>query len=215
MMNRIIQLIFFTLIVRPLILIIIGLNVRRNNELPKDGPAIIVANHNSHLDTVVLMTLMPLSRLHKLRPVAAADYFLKNKLLAWFSQKIMGIIPLNRTAGGTSLDDRLRGAFEALDKGEILILFPEGSRGEPEKMSKFKSGVSYIAEKYPQVPIFPVFLHGLGKSLPKGEAMLVPFFCDVLIGDKIFWNGSSGAFMSQLEQSMAGLASGGGFPHWD
>jgi 1-acyl-sn-glycerol-3-phosphate acyltransferase len=214
-MNRFIQLIFFALIVRPIILVVIGLNVRRQKELPQDGPAIIVANHNSHLDTVVLMTLLPLSRLRKIRPVAAADYFLKNKLLAWFSREIMGIIPLNRTAGGASLDERLSGVFQALDRGEILILFPEGSRGEPEKMAKFKSGVAYIAEKYPMIPVYPVFLHGLGKSLPKGEALLVPFFCDVLIGDKLFWTSNSRAFMEQLETSMVGLASGGGFPSWE
>jgi 1-acyl-sn-glycerol-3-phosphate acyltransferase len=214
-MNRLIQLIFFALIVRPIILVVIGLNVRRQKELPQDGPAIIVANHNSHLDTVVLMTLLPLSRLRKIRPVAAADYFLKNKLLAWFSREIMGIIPLKRTADGASLDERLRGVFQALDRGEILILFPEGSRGEPEKMAKFKSGVAYIAEKYPMIPVYPVFLHGLGKSLPKGEALLVPFFCDVLIGDKLFWNGNSRAFMDHLETSMLGLASGGGFPNWE
>jgi 1-acyl-sn-glycerol-3-phosphate acyltransferase len=214
-MARILQFLFFALIVRPIILVVIGLNVRRQKELPQDGPAIIVANHNSHLDTVVLMTLLPLNKLRKIRPVAAADYFLKNKLLSWFSQEIMGIIPLNRTAAGASLDERLKGVFEALNRGEILILFPEGSRGEPEKMSKFKSGVAYIAEKYPQTPVYPVFLHGLGKSLPKGEAILVPFFCDVLIGDKLFWNGNSRAFMEQLEASIENLASGGGFPTWN
>jgi 1-acyl-sn-glycerol-3-phosphate acyltransferase len=214
-MSRLLQFLFFTVIVRPIILIVIGINVRRQKELPSEGPAIIVANHNSHLDTVVLMTLMPLNRLHKLRPVAAADYFLKNKLLAWFSEKIMGIIPLKRTASGTPLDERLRGAFEALERGEILILFPEGSRGEPEKMVKFKSGVSYIAEKYPHVPVYPVFLHGLGKSLPKGEGMLVPFFCDVFIGDKLFWNGSSQTFMESLEDTMGDLATTEGLPKWD
>lgn len=214
-MNRLLQFIFFMLIVRPIILVVIGLNVRRQKELPEDGPAIIVANHNSHLDTVVLMTLLPLRQLRKIRPVAAADYFLRNKLLAWFSREIMGIIPLNRTSGGSSLDDRLKGVFQALDRGEILILFPEGSRGEPEKMAKFKSGVAYIAEKYPKTPVYPVFLHGLGKSLPKGEAMLVPFFCDVMIGDKLFWGGNSKAFMEDLETSMTGLATSGGFPSWD
>ena len=144
-MSRILQYLFFALIVRPIILVVIGLNVRRHNELPKNGPAIVVANHNSHLDTVVLMTLLPMSALHKLRPVAAADYFLKNKLLAWFSQEIMRIIPLTRTAGGASLDERLSGVFTALEKSEILILFPEGSRGEPEQLTKFKSGVAFIA----------------------------------------------------------------------
>ena len=174
----------------------------------------IIANHNSHLDTVVLMTLLPLNCLHKLRPVAAADYFLQNKLLAWFSSNIMRIIPLKRTGKGESLDERLRGVFDSLTNEDILILFPEGSRGEPEKLTKFKSGVAFVAERHPNVPFYPVFLHGLGKSLPKGEAILVPFFCDVMIGEKIFWTGSSESFMDKLESSMMTLASSGGFPSW-
>lgn len=213
-MARPLQLLFFALIIRPIVLIIIGLNVRRHQELPDKGPAIIVANHNSHLDTVVLMTLLPLKCLKKIRPVAAADYFLKNRLLAWFSREIMRIIPLTRTANGETLEERLAGVFEALNHDDILILFPEGSRGEPEKLNKFKSGVAYIAEKYPNVPVYPVYLHGLGKSLPKGEAILVPFFCDVMIGEKLFWNGSATAFMDKLEATMTDLASSGGFPSW-
>jgi 1-acyl-sn-glycerol-3-phosphate acyltransferase len=59
-----------------------------------------------------------------------------------------------------------------------------------------------------------VYLHGLGKSLPKGEAILVPFFCDVMIGEKLFWNGSASAFMEKLEATMTDLASSGGFPSW-
>lgn len=213
-MNRFLQLVFFICVVRPIVLLIIGLNVRKRHELPSKGPAVIIANHNSHLDTVVLMTLLPLRCLHKLRPVAAADYFLRNRLLAWFSSEIMRIIPLNRTGKGESLNERLRGVFDALEDESILILFPEGSRGEPEKLNKFKSGVAFIAERYPQVPFYPVFLHGLGKSLPKGEAVLVPFFCDVLIGEKLFWTGASDSFMDQLETSMVTLASTGGFPNW-
>jgi 1-acyl-sn-glycerol-3-phosphate acyltransferase len=126
----------------------------------------------------------------------------------------MRIIPLSRTSNGSSLDDRLKGAFQALDRGEILILFPEGSRGEPEKLANFKSGVAYISEKYPSVPVYPVFLHGLGKSLPKGEAILVPFFCDILIGDSFRWNGSTEQFMDKLETTMHSLAESGGFPLW-
>jgi 1-acyl-sn-glycerol-3-phosphate acyltransferase len=160
------------------------------------------------------MTLLPLSSLKKLRPVAAADYFLKNRFLAWFSQEIMGILPLTRTSNGVSLEDRLKVTFQAIDRGEILILFPEGSRGEPEKLTKFKSGVAYIAEKYPTVPVYPIFLHGLGKSLPKGEAVLVPFFCDVMIGEPFCWNGSTDNFMEKLETTMHTLAESGGFQNW-
>ena len=66
---------FFALVVRPIALIVLGMNVRYRERLPERGPALIVANHNSHLDAVVLMTLWSQSRLRFVRPVAAADYF--------------------------------------------------------------------------------------------------------------------------------------------
>ena len=74
-MIRALRLLFWMLIGRPLALVVLGLNVRSRHGLPRSGPAIVVANHNSHLDTFVLISLFPLALLGKLRPVAAADYF--------------------------------------------------------------------------------------------------------------------------------------------
>ena len=72
--------------------------------------------------------------------------------------------------------DPLAAPSEALARGEILLIFPEGSRGKPEQMTRFKSGVSRLTERNPDAPIVPVFMHGLGKSLPRGDFVVVPFF---------------------------------------
>jgi 1-acyl-sn-glycerol-3-phosphate acyltransferase len=206
---------FFLGIVRPLLSVILGLNVRHRERLPRQGPAILVANHNSHLDSLALMSLLPLRLLPKVRPVAAADYFLQGRLRSWVSRHLIGIIPLQRRANGQTLDERLAGVYEALDSEAILIVFPEGSRGEPERLSRFKSGIAHVAQRYPDVSMIPVFLHGFGKALPKGEAVLVPFFCDVVVGEPMPRGLDTAAFMQVFEERMGGLAAEGNFLPWE
>jgi 1-acyl-sn-glycerol-3-phosphate acyltransferase len=213
-MVRLLRYLFFLVLVRPLLLVVLGMNVRHRELLPGQGPAVIVANHNSHLDTLALMSLFPLRQLPRLRPVAAMDYFLSNRWLAWFALNIIGIIPLRRTIKA-SHDDPLAEIEQALKRGDILILFPEGTRGEPERIGRFKTGIAHLAQRLPDVPIVPVYLHGLGMALPKGEALLVPFFCDVFIGQPLYWQGERKAFMEELGKRMAGLAEEGHFSSWE
>ncbi len=194
---------FFLLFIRPLATFVLGMNVRNYPRLPKEGPAIVIANHNSHLDTVVLMSLFPLRLLSKIHPVAAQDYFLANRFLAWFSTKIIGIIPFKRKV---CREDPFEQVEEALKRGEIIIFFPEGSRGEAEKLSCMKSGIAHLAKRFPEVPITPVFLHGLGKALPKGDPILVPFVVDVAIGSPLPVCEDRTAFMQCVQDSFESLS---------
>jgi 1-acyl-sn-glycerol-3-phosphate acyltransferase len=251
--NRALRWLFFWLVVRPIVLLGLGLNVRHRDRLPADGPAILIANHNSHLDTMVLMTLLPNHLLPRIRPVAAADYFLRNRLLAWFALHIVGIIPIQRRptspapasaapqgaasaqpAEGSPADDSpadapapgapaaaparpdaLAAVAAALERGDIVILFPEGSRGEPERLTELKSGIGRLAERCPQVPVIPIFLHGLGKALPRGTLLPVPFFCDVFVGEPIPWCGDRKLYLEQLKSRLQALAAEGRFAAWD
>ncbi|WP_029075813.1 lysophospholipid acyltransferase family protein [Kaistia adipata] len=207
----VLRLLFFALLVRPFLLVAIGLSVRHRERLPKDGPVIIAANHNSHLDTLALMALFPLAKLRKVRAVAAADYFLRNRWLKWLAVDLIGILPIERGTGRGGVDP-LAQAVAALDAGDILILFPEGSRGEPEMRQAFKRGVGYIARRRPEIPVLPVFLRGFGKVLPKGDHLPVPFFCDVVIGEAM--TGAGEGFMQRLEQAVDSLAGETPSPEW-
>jgi 1-acyl-sn-glycerol-3-phosphate acyltransferase len=204
----------FYFFVKVAVLFLLGLNVRRKELLPSVGPAIVVANHNSHLDTMVLMALMPLSKLKDIKPVAAADYFFSSPLKAWFSEHVLGIIPVER-GGEDKTIDPLEGCYQALSEGKVLVLFPEGSRGEPEQMTDLKKGVSFLSERFPNAPVVPVFTHGLGKALPKGSFLLVPFFCDIFIGEPITWDGDRTQFMNALKDRFSTLSAEKNFAPWE
>lgn len=205
-MERLLKILFFALVARPVVLIALGLNIRWRERLPSQGPAVICANHNSHLDTLVLMSLYPLSMIHKVRPVAAADYFLaKGGLMAWFSTKVMGIIPLDRS-GKADKSKLFEGCHQALAQGDILLVFPEGSRGKPEQMSRIKKGLYYLIKDAGEVTTTPVLMRGLGRALPKGEALFVPFNCDVIVGEPIANPESAQAFTGELEAVFRSLA---------
>lgn len=203
-MSRWLRHLFALSVLRPVAFLMLGITLRGRENLPKAGPAIIVANHNSHLDTLVLLSLMPLRQIDRLRPVAAADYFLKNRYLAWFSLQILNILPLER-GNATRGEDPLKESAAALDRGEILIVFPEGSRGSAEVMGKFKGGVARLKERYPQVPVIPVFLQGAGKALPRGEIVLVPVVVDAVVGQEVPWSGNRAQFTSDMEDAVRGL----------
>ncbi|RTE66939.1 1-acyl-sn-glycerol-3-phosphate acyltransferase [Amphritea opalescens] len=205
-MDRVIKVLFFALLVKPVVLLLLGLNIIGRDNLPKKGPAIVIANHNSHLDTLVLLSLFPLSVIHKVRPVAAADYFLGNGgLLAWIALKCIGIIPLDRS-GGADREVLFSGCTRALSEGDILVLFPEGSRGKPEQMSRLKKGIYYLIKERADIPVVPAMLHGLGRALPKGEALLVPFNCDVVIGENLTERETAAGFMNSATASFQQLS---------
>ena len=135
-------------------------------------------------------------------PVAAADYFLASPLLRVFAQKVIGILPLERTVSRRT-GDPLAGAFDALAKRKILVVFPEGTRGRPEEMGALKGGLSKLAVAA-GVEVVPVYLQGAGRILPKGSRVPVPFTCTALVGAPI--GGSDrAAIMRALGEAFAAL----------
>jgi 1-acyl-sn-glycerol-3-phosphate acyltransferase len=189
---------------RPLARIFTGADLVGRERLPLKGPAILVANHASHVDTLLLLTIYPSKALDRVRPAAAADYFLKGGLLAWFSRSILNVVPVARDKVASG-EDILAPAREALAAGDILLIFPEGTRGDGEAMSRLKSGVARLAAAFPQAPITPIWLQGAGRVLPKGAHVPVPMNCTVLVGEPFHWGGERTAFMDELRDRLEAL----------
>lgn len=165
--------------VRPMLRWYWGAHYRRRGALPA-GPCIVVANHNSHLDAPLLMTMFPIRRLTQIHPVAAADYFGKT---AW--RRTIVMIGMNAMAierAATPGRDVLQPMIDAIGAGKTLIFFPEGSRGEPGVIGSFKPGIGKIVKTIPDLVVLPVFLAGAERSLPRGESVPLPLGIDVIVG---------------------------------
>ena len=184
----ILKYLLFFLFIKPFVYLVLGINVTGAENLPKidRGPHIIISNHNSHIDTMVLMSLFTNFQVLKIHPVAAADYFCNTKLKAFLFKYILGIIPIDRKLRKMHEEDFFKNINTALKQGHTIIMFPEGTRGEDNTLQKFKTGVAHIAKMNQTVPIVPFYLNGPDKILPKKDFIWVPFICDVYIGEHLY-----------------------------
>lgn len=203
--KHVMQIAFFALVVKPFMTFFIGLRVRGAEHLTLADPFILLANHNSHLDTVSLLSLFPLSRLRRLRPVAAADYFERNRWVSLFTRTLFNILPIARQQI-SSENNPLRVMQEALSAGDSLILFPEGTRAAGEGVGQFRAGIAHLLLRAPGVPVVPAYLVNMGRSLPKGTFIPVPFFCEIRLGPPRVLEGTKQEILASLETAVRELS---------
>jgi 1-acyl-sn-glycerol-3-phosphate acyltransferase len=206
MIRDLLQILFFAMLVRPFVALFIGLRTSGIEHLPKRGRFILVANHASHLDTVTLLSLFPNPRLKDIRPAAAADYFARNAVVAAISRTMFNILPIPRK-DFTAENHPVELMRRALETGSSLIVFPEGTRGSGGQLGKFRTGVARVLETQPEVPVVPAYLVNMGRSLPKGEWIPVPFFCEIRIGPPLIPAGEVAEATEQIEQAVRALMS--------
>lgn len=137
-----------------------------------DKQCIVISNHNTHLDTLVLFRLFPLLRVNSVKVIAAKDYFSRG-LGGFIGRLLFNLILLDRRS--TNVLSALEPIEAALKQGFSVIVYPEGTRGDPGVVQRFKSGIGKLAMDFPNLPVYPVFIHGVEKTLPRGGKLPVPF----------------------------------------
>jgi 1-acyl-sn-glycerol-3-phosphate acyltransferase len=138
---------------------------------------------------MVLLSSLPISQLKRTHPVATATYFGKKKWLELLSNLFVNTVLIQRREEKSPETDQgkaLEQLMKKLEQGHSLIFFPEGSRGEPEQMQAFKKGIGVLLQKFPHIPFIPVYLKGMGKILPKGSILPVPYDAQVYFGEPTF-----------------------------
>ena len=164
-----------------------GPSVQWINVRPSTRQRVYFANHTSHLDFVVLWSVLPRKLRAMTRPVAAKDYW-NSGLRKRIAVNAFHAVLVER-GGKTQEGDRSAAArntleelVEALEVGYSLIVFPEGTRGNGLEVGPFKSGIYYLWRRRPDVQFVPVHLSNLNRILPKGEVLPVPLISRVIFG---------------------------------
>ncbi len=146
---------------------------------------IFCSNHNSHMDSGILM-LASGKPFIKFAMMAAKDYFFDNKNRKYFLSLLMNLIPIDRDADKQSMIEYLAACKEFLkDNNSGLIIYPEGTRSKTGMMQKFKKGPAMISAEL-GVPVVPAYISGSFHSWPKGKKFMKPGSIEVWIGKPIY-----------------------------
>lgn len=168
-------------LIRPIFRGLLRINVKGVENIPKDGPCIIAANHRSHLDPPVINIISP-------RPVLflAKKELFEIPVLGWLIKKA-GAVPVSRDGRDIST---LKKALTLLRDDQCIGIFPEGSRAKPGEFRKPQPGIGFLIEKA-KVPVIPILIEGTDKVFPVKSKLpkLFMYNIDVSVGKPINFHG--------------------------
>ncbi|MHB2169839.1 lysophospholipid acyltransferase family protein [Alsobacter sp. R-9] len=152
---------------------------------PSAAQRIYFANHASHGDFVLIWSVLPPEARRRTRPVAGADYWNAGALRRFIGHDVFRAVLIDRDASARTRDP-IEVMAEALDAGDSLIVFPEGTRNMTDApLLPFRSGLYNLASRRPDVELVPAWIDNLSRVLPKGEVLPLPILCSVTFGEAI------------------------------
>lgn len=152
--------------------------VGREN-LPGEGSFVLVANHSSHLDALSILSALPIRRLHQVFPAAAEDFFFVSIPRLAVAAIVVNALPFNRQAHIRQSLSLCRRLLET--PGNVLLLFPEGTRSTTGNLGEFKPGIGLLLAGT-EVPVVPCYLDGAYRAWPKGNRFPRPSRVGLVIG---------------------------------
>ena len=166
-----------------LIRVLTGSQARWHGCPPKAEQRIYFANHQSHADLVLIWAALPHDLRAVTRPIAAREYWTKTPFRQWITTEVFNAIYVSRER--TADQDPLEPLIAALEQGDSIILFPEGTRNHAEEPQMFKAGLFNLACKFPHVVLVPTWIANVQRVMPKGEVVPVPVLCSVTFGTPV------------------------------
>ena len=143
----------------------VRVTVTGRHHLPATGGCLLCPNHQSHLDPMALMSILPVGIALRVFFIGATEYF-ETPLTRWLARQI-NLVPVDPDA---HLVFAMQAGATGLRQGRILVLFPEGERSINGVPKRFKKGAAILA-RYADVPIVPVGLDGPFDLWPRNRAV--------------------------------------------
>nr|WP_053206139.1 lysophospholipid acyltransferase family protein [Jiangella muralis] len=134
--------------------------------VPAEGGAILAGNHLTVIDSF----FMPLVLDRKVSFLAKSDYFTQRGVKGWLKRVFFGgtgNVPVDRS-GGRASEAALHTAVQILESGELLGIYPEGTRSPDGRLYRGKTGVARMALEA-RVPVVPVAMIGTAEMQPAGR----------------------------------------------
>lgn len=163
-------------VVGPLARVLFRMEMKGRDNVPGHGSVIIVANHSSYLDPV----LVGLANRREIYYMAKAELF-SVPVLGWLIRQF-NAFPVRRHVADRAA---IRTSLDLLGAGEVVLLFPEGTRYHEEGLGPIQPGAGVIAEKA-QCPIVPVTLIGTDRVMPAGARFPRLPKIRVVVGEAIY-----------------------------
>ena len=165
------------------------------------------ANHSSHGDFVLLWASLPPELRRSTRPVAGADYWQRDGVRRYLINQVFNGVLIDRERA-TPEANPLQPMLDALDQGDSLILFPEGTRNLKDGLLPFKSGLYHLTCLRPDVELVPVWIANLNRVMPKGRALPLPLLCTLSFGAALqrLEDESKEAFLERARNALLAMA---------
>lgn len=174
---------------------------------PVPRQRVFYANHVSNADMPMIWAVLPPNLRRQVRPVAAADYWLKTPLRAFVGPEVFNCVLVDRRPEARA-DDPLANILAALEEGSSLILFPEGNRNMTEDpLLPFKAGLYNLGRAFPQVDLVPTWVANLTEVMPKGEVIPLPLMATVIFGPPLHVGAeeTKDAFLKRAAEALLAL----------
>ena len=175
---------------------------------PTPRQRIYYGNHNSHVDFVLIWASLPPALRQRTRPVAGADYWLASKWRRFLIERVFNGVLVDRQHSAPE-SNPLQTLLDALEQGDSMIIFPEGTRNlREEGLLPFKSGLYHLARLKPDVEIIPVLIANLNRVMPKGKAIPLPLLCTLHFGAPLVLEAGEDKqdFLDRAQRTLLALA---------